>query len=395
MNRRIGVLWTMRTIVFTLLTASLWILGAEGAKKAPASSDYFVYIGTYTGPSSQGIYAYRFHPADGKLTPIGLVGETPNPSFLAVHPKRQFLYAVNELDTYNGQKSGSVSAFRMDPQSGKLSLLNTVSSRGGEPCHLLVDKTGKNLLVANYGTGSVASLPLKEDGSLGEASAFIQHTGSSANPERQAGPHAHSVNLSADNRFVIVTDLGLDEALVYRFDAAKGSLTPNDPPYAKVDPGSGPRHFAFHPTGKYAYVNNEINSTVTAFRYDRSRGTLQQLQTVSSLPKDFSGRNSTAELAVDRQGKFLYGSNRGHNSIAVFAIDTHNGTLTPVEQTSTQGKTPRNFAIDPTGSYLFAANQGSGNIVLFRIDQKTGRLTPVGQTVEVGSPVCVVFVATR
>jgi 6-phosphogluconolactonase len=385
----------MRTIVIALLTAALWMPSAEGAKRASTSSDYFVYIGTYTGPGSQGIYAYRFHPADGKLTPIGLVGETPNPSFLAIHPKGQFLYAVNELDTYNGQKSGSVSAFRMDPQSGKLTLLNTVSSRGGGPCHLLVDKTGKNLLVANYGTGSVASLPIKDDGGLGEASAFIQHTGSSANPERQAGPHAHSVNLSADNRFVIVTDLGLDKALVYRFDAVKGSLTPNDPPYAKVDPGSGPRHFVFHPTGKYAYVNNEINSTVTAFRYDRSRGTLQSLQTVSSLPKDFSERNSTAELAVDRQGKFLYGSNRGHNSIAVFAIDGHKGTLTPVEQTSTQGKTPRNFAIDPTGSYLFAANQGSGNIVLFHIDQKTGRLTPAGQTVEVGSPVCVTFVAAR
>jgi 3-carboxymuconate cyclase len=241
----------------------------------------------------------------------------------------------------------------------------------------------------------VASLPVKEDGSLGEASAFIQHTGSSVNAERQKGPHAHSVNLSADNRFVIVTDLGLDEALVYRFDAAKGTLTPNDPPYAKVEPGSGPRHFAFHPTGKYAYTINEIKSTVTAFRYDRAHGTLQPMQTVSTLPADFTGQNSTAEIAVDRQGKFLYGSNRGHNSIAVFAIDSHTGTLKPVEQTATQGKTPRNFAIDPTGAYLFAANQNSGNIVLFHIDQKTGRLTPAGETVQVGSPVCVTFAAAR
>jgi len=381
----------MRTLVLALLTSALW-MPAQGAKKP---SDYFVYIGTYTGPASKGIYAYRFHPADGKLTPIGLAAETVNPSFLAIHPNGRFVYSVSELDTYNGQKTGAVSAFRIDPQSGKLTLLNTVSSRGGGPCHVLVDKTGKNLLVANYGTGSVASMPIKEDGSLGEATAFVQHTGQVALPQRQGGPHAHSVNLSADNRFMVATDLGLDEALVYRFDAAKGTLTPNDPPFAKIEPGSGPRHFAFHPTGKYAYTINEIKSTVTAFRYDRARGTLQELQTVSSLPKDFSGNNSTAEIVVDRQGKFLYGSNRGNNSIAVFAIDANKGTLTLVEHTSTQGKTPRNFAIDPTGSYLFAANQGSGNIVLFHIDRNTGRLTPAGQTVEVGSPVCVTFVAAR
>jgi 6-phosphogluconolactonase len=386
----------MRTLVLALLTAALWMPDAQAAKKPSANGDYFVYIGTYTGPASKGIYAYRFHPADGKLTSIGLAAETTNPSFLAIHPNGRFVYSVSEMDNYNGQKTGAVSAFSIDPQSGKLTLLNTVSSKGGGPCHVLVDKTGKNVLVANYGTGSVASLPVKEDGSLGEASAFVQHTGSVALPERQGGPHAHSVNLSADNRFMIATDLGLDEALVYRFDAAKGSLTPNDPPFAKVAPGSGPRHFAFHPTEKYAYTINEISSTVTAFRYDRARGSLQEIQTVSSLPKDFSGKNnSTAEIAVDRQGKFLYGSNRGHNSIAVFAIDPHKGTLTPVEYTSTQGKTPRNFAIDPTGAYLFAANEGSGNIVLFHIDRQTGRLTPAGQTLEVGAPVCVTFVPAR
>jgi 6-phosphogluconolactonase len=385
----------MRTLVLALLTSALWTVNTQGAKKPSANGDYFVYIGTYTGPASKGIYAYRFRPADGKLTSIGLASETTNPSFLAIHPNGRFVYAVSEVDSFNGQKTGAVSAFRIEPQSGKLTLLNTVSSRGGGPCHVLVDKTGKNLLVANYGTGSVASIPVKEDGSLGESTAFVQHTGHSVNPERQEGPHAHSVNLSADNRFMIATDLGLDEALVYRFAPAQGSLTPNDPPFAKVEPGSGPRHFAFHPTGKYAYTINEIKSTVTAFRYDRSRGTLQELQTVSSLPKDFSGQNSTAEIAVDRQGRFLYGSNRGHNSIAVFAIDAHTGRLTLVENASTQGNTPRNFAIDPTGSYLFAANQNSGNIVLFHIDRTTGRLTPAGQTVEVGSPVCVTFVAAR
>ncbi len=335
----------MRICVATLLASALWMPCAQAAKKASASGEYFVYIGTYTRESSKGIYAYRFHPADGKLTPIGLVAETTNPSFLAIHPNGRSLYAVNEVDTLNGEKAGGVSAFRIDPRNGKLIFLNTVSSKGAGPCHLLVDKTGKNLLVANYGSGSVASLP--------------------------------------------------DQALVYRFNAAKGSLTPNDPPFAKLNPGAGPRHFAFDPKEKHAYVINEIQSTVTAFSYDRGRGAFQELQTVSTLPKDFSGQNSTAEIAVDRKGKFLYGSNRGHNSIAVFAIDPGKGTLTPVEQTPTEGKVPRNFAIDPTGAYLFAANQNSGDVVLFRIDSNTGRLTPTGEKMEVSSPVCVVFVPAR
>src|SRR5260370_8496254 len=328
----------MRTIVLALLTSALWMPGAASAKKPSANGDYFVYVGTYTGPESKGIYAYRFHPADGKMTPIGLAAEIARPSFLAIHPNGKFVYAVSEMDSYNGQKTGAGSAFRIEPQGGKLTLLNTVSSRGGGPCHVLVDKTGKNLLVANYGTGSFASLPIKEDGSLGEASAFIQHSGSSVNAERQKGPHPHSVNLSPYNPFVIVTDLGLDEALVYKFDAAKGTLTPNDPPYAKVEPASGPRHFAFHPTGKYAYTINEIKSTVTAFRYDRAHATLQPVQTVSTLPADFTGQNSTAEIAVDRQGKFLYGSNRGYNTISGFVMDSAKRTLQPAETNTRQSK---------------------------------------------------------
>ena len=382
----------MRISVAALMTSMILMPCAHGAGKA---SEYLVYIGTYTKENSKGIYAYRFHPGDGKLTSLGLAAEITNPSFLAIHPNGRFVYSVSEVDTTNGQQAGSVSAFRIEPQSGKLTLLNTVSSKGTGPCHVLVDRTGKNLLVANYGSGSVASLPVKSDGSLSEASAFIQHKGSSVDRQRQQGPHAHSVNLSADNRFVIVTDLGLDQALVYRFDAAKGSLTPNDPPFAKLNPGAGPRHFAFHPKGAYAYVINEIQSTVTAFHYDSKRGAFHELQTVSTLPQDSKSRNSTAELVVDRSGRFLYGSNRGDDSIAVFAIDAAKGTLAPVDHIPTQGKTPRNFAIDPTGAYLFAANQGSGNIVLFRIDQTSGRLTPAGQTLEVPLPVCVVFVAAR
>jgi 6-phosphogluconolactonase len=356
-----------------------------------AQGEMIVYVGTYTRQKSKGIYAYRFKPDTGSVTPIGLVAETVNPSFLAIHPNRRFLYAVNEVNNYEGQSAGSVSSFSLDPKSGQARFLNKVSSRGADPCHISVDQTGRWLLVANYSGGSVATIPIKEDGSLGEASTFVQHTGSSVNPQRQRGPHAHSVNFSPDNRFAIASDLGLDQVLVYRFDATQGTLKPNDPPFAKVKPGAGPRHFAFHPSGRFGYEINEIGSTVTAFTYQRERGILEEMQTISTLPKDFSGNNSTAEIEVHPNGRFLYGSNRGHDSIAVFAIDSGKGTLTPLEQVPTQGKTPRNFAIDPTGTHLFAANQGSDNIVVFRIDQKTGKPSPTGNLIEVPSPVCVVF----
>jgi 6-phosphogluconolactonase len=322
-----------------------------------------------------------------------LAAETVNPSFLAIHPNRRFLYAVGEVMEFQGQKSGAVSAFSIDPATGKLTFLNKMSSRGMGPCHVSVDKTGKCVLVANYGSGSVAALPLKPDGSLSEATAFVQHTGSSVNPERQKGPHAHSINLSPDNRFAIAADLGLDQLLVYRFDPEAGSLTPNDPPFAKVNPGAGPRHFAFHPNGQFGYVINEMQSTVTALAYDAANGAFQELQTISTLPEDFKEENSTAEVQVHPNGRFLYGSNRGHNSIAVFAIDAAKGTLTPVERVSTQGRTPRNFGIDPTGSWLLAANQSTDNVAVFRIDPDTGRLTPTGQVLDVPSPVCVKFLA--
>jgi 6-phosphogluconolactonase len=319
------------------------------------------------------------------------VAETVNPSFIAIHPNRQYLYAVNEVNTYEGQSAGSVSSFSLDAKTGKTRFLNKVSSRGADPCHLSLDRTGKWVLVANYSGGSIAAFTIKADGSLGEASAFVQHTGSSVNPQRQRGPHAHSINLSPDNRFAIASDLGLDQVLIYRFDADKGTLSPSNPPFAKVKPGAGPRHFAFHPSGRFAYEINEIASTVTAFAYSLEHGILEEMQTISTLPKEFSGNNSTAEIEAHPNGRFLYGSNRGHNSIAVFTIDSSKGTLTQLEQVPTQGKTPRNFAIDPTGAYLFAANQGSDNIVVFRIDQKTGGLSPTGNVLEVPSPVCVIF----
>jgi 6-phosphogluconolactonase len=309
-----------------------------------------------------------------------------------VHPSQRFLFAVNEISTFGGQKSGAVSAFAIDRRTGKLAFLNQVSSRGAGPCHLTVDKTGKYVLLANYEGGNVAVFPLLGNGRLGDASAFVQHQGHGVNPQRQEGPHAHSIALSPDNRFALAADLGLDELLVYRFDVARGSLAANRPPFAKLHPGAGPRHFDFSPNGKFVYVISEMGNTVTAFSYDAAQGVLRELQTISTLPRDFKGENTTAEVQVHPSGKFLYGSNRGHDSIAVFAIDARTGTLTPSEHVLTQGRTPRNFAIDPTGSYLFAANQDSNNIVVFGIDSQTGHLTPTGQVLEAPSPVCVTFV---
>ena len=358
-----------------------------------AQGDYLVYFGTYTRDKSKGIYAYRFQPATGKLEPLGLAAETVNPSFLTIHQNRRHLYAVGETGNYEGQKSGLVSAFSMDLKTGKLTLLNKRATRGTSPCHLAIDKTGKTLIVVNYGTGSTIAYPIQSDGSLGAETSFIQHSGSSANPKRQQGPHAHSVNISDDNRFAVVADLGLDQVLVYRLDAATGKLSPNDPPSVKVNPGAGPRHFNFHPNGKYAYVINELQSTVTAFSWDGSRGVLTEIQTISTLPKDFTGDNTTAEVRVHPSGQFLYGSNRGHNSLAIFAIDPSKGTLTPVGHQPTQGQIPRNFNFDPTGAYVFAANQNSDNVVVFKLDQKTGKFSPTSQVLEIGAPVCVRFVA--
>ena len=352
------------------------------------SQDLTAYVGTYTRGKSKGIYAWRFNPSSGKLTPLGLAAETSNPSFLAIHPNRRFLYAVNE------NANGMVTAFSIDHATGKLTMLNSVSSRGNGPCHLAVDHTGKYVFVANYGSGSVAVLPIHEDGSLGESTAFVQHSGSSANPQRQKGPHAHCVTETTDGR-LLVEDLGLDEVVIYRFDASKGTLTPNDPPFAKLAPGSGPRHLAFGPGGRNAYVLSEMKSTVTAFHYDRARGSLEEFQTISTLPADFQGSSSGAEIAVSPNGKFLYASNRGHNSIAVFAIDPKSGALTALERVPSGGKTPRNFAIDPTGHWLFAAHQDSDNIVIFRIDPQTGIPKPTGDALEAGAPVCVVFLAAR
>lgn len=370
---------------WVLLAVALpgWNTGAENMP------DYFAYVGTYTTGESRGIYCYRFDARTGKLAALGLAAETPNPTFIAVHPSQRFLYAVNR-----GAEIGEVVAFSIDRTTGKLARLNAASSHGDGPTYVTVDKTGKFLLVANYDSGSIAVLPIGADGRLGEAVSVIQHKGSSVNQERQHGPHAHYIHLSPDNRFAIVADLGLDQLLVYRFDASGGMLTPNDPPYVAVDPGAGPRHFAFDPSGRFGYVVTEMGSGVTAFTWNGTRGALTKIAAVSTLPKSFSGDNTGAEIEAHPNGKALYASNRGHDSIAVFDIDPHTGALTPVQHMSTGGKTPRFFSLDPTGGYLLAANQNGNNIVLFKIDTQTGRLAPAGVQVSLAAPVCVAFVPT-
>ena len=358
----------------------------------PSAAPILVYIGTYTGPKSQGIYRTRLDPRTGGLTAPELVATTANPSFLAVHPNCQFLYAVNEMWNPAGSPSPSVTAFGIAADTGLLTYLNAQPTGGAGPCHLVVDPTGKNVLVANYGGGSLAVLPIDAAGRLGAATAFIQHFGASVNPKRQSAPHAHGLALDPANHFVFCTDLGLDKVLSYRFDATHGTLTPNDPPGVAVEPGAGPRHLAWHPSGRYGYVINEMASTITAFRYGAPQGVLEAVQTIATIPDDFKQPTTTAEIAVHPNGQFLYGSNRGHDSLAVFAIDSQTGRLAWVESQSTQGKSPRHFAIDPTGQLLVVANQESDNIVVFRIDSQTGRLQATGQSIRVGAPACVVFV---
>lgn len=356
-----------------------------------AAGSTLVYFGTYTGGKSQGIYLARFQPDTGRLSSPELVAELVNPAFLALHPNGRFLYAVNEVGTFQGQPGGGVSAFAIDRASGQLRRLNEGSSRGGGPCHLTVDPSGKAVLVANYGGGSIAALPILEDGRLGPARAFVQHTGSSVNPRRQQAPHAHGIYVDAANRHVFVPDLGIDKVLVYRWNPAAISLEPHEPPAVSLAPGAGPRHFTFHPGGRFAYVINELLNTVTAFAYDPARGRLEEIQTIGTLPDDFTGNNTTAEIEVHPSGRFLYGSNRGHDSLVIYRVDPDTGRLTRVGHQPTGGRTPRNFSVDPTGAWLLAANQNSDTVVTFRVDQQTGRLENTGQTLEIGAPVCIVF----
>jgi 6-phosphogluconolactonase len=356
-----------------------------------------VYVGTYTriGPTragqAQGIYVYRLDPASGALTLASKIPKVVNPSYVVLHPNGRYLYAVNEIQTMDRKPGGGVSAFAIDLETGALRYLNRQSSHGTDPCHLSVDRNGRYLFVANYSSGSVAVYPLTDDGQLEPASDVVQHAGSSVDPERQTGPHAHSINVDPSNRYALVADLGLDQILVYRLDLERGKLVPNDPPHVATAPGGGPRHLDFHPSGRFVYVVNEMGSSITGYAYDAERGALRPLQTLSMLPEGFAGSNDCADIHVHPSGAFVYASNRGHDSIASFAIDSRTGLLTRLGWESTQGHTPRGFNIDPTGALLLAANQDSSTIVAFKIDAISGRLTPTGSTSAVPTPVCVKF----
>jgi 6-phosphogluconolactonase len=381
---------------FASLAAATMISWAS-AEDAKAPAKLRVYIGTYTGKTamgneSKGIYASELDLASGTLSEPVLVAETTNPSFLALHPDGKHLYSVGEIAEFGGKKVGAVSAFAIeDAKTGKLKALNQASSGGPGPCHLVVDKAGKLVLAANYGGGSCCAIAIKKDGSLGEQTGFVQHQGTGADPSRQKEPHAHSINVSPDNKFAFCADLGLDKVLIYKIDG--GKLTPNDPPAGKTAPGSGPRHFAFHPNGKYAYVINEMGNTVTAFSYDKDKGSLTEIQSIGTLPAGYEKPSYTAEVVVHPSGKFLYGSNRRQDSIAVFTVDEKTGKLTAAGHQADGIKEPRNFNIDPTGKYCLVCNQNGDSILVFTIDQTTGALKPTGGKVVIGAPVCVKFLA--
>jgi 6-phosphogluconolactonase len=373
-----------------LAFAALAITGVT-AWQTP-SRDRLVFIGTYTGANtnSKGIYAFRFNESTGALTSLGLKAETRNPSFLAAGASGRVLYAVNEVGDYKGAKAGSVTSYAVDAATGGLTPLGEESTGGADPCHVQCDRSGRFVAVANYSGGNVSLFPVGPDGRLGASAALLGGSGTGPNKARQQGPHAHQVVFDPTNHFLLEVDLGLDKILVYRFDQATGQLTPNDPPSIELTPGSGPRHLAFHPNGRFAFAINELSSTMTSLAWDAAKGTLRMLGSQSTLPAGYTGDNSTAEVAVHPGGRFLYGSNRGHDSIVVFAI-APDGALTLVEHEPTRGKTPRNFTIDPTGRWLIAANQGSGTLAVFGIDEKTGALSPAGALAEVGAPVCVLF----
>ena len=381
MNRRV-----LQSGITALALAGLSLVTPAGGA---AATEYLAFAGTYTGPKSKGVLAFRFDSSTGRLEPLGLAAECRNPTFLAVHPNGRVLYAISEVGSAG--KPGQAMAFRIEGASGRLSLIGTQSTGGPGPCHVSVDATGKHLFAANYGGGSVACFPLGPDGAIRESTTFIQHQGKSANPRRQEGPHAHGIYPDPAGRFVLVPDLGLDKVMVYRFDAARGVLETNTPAFAQLPSGAGPRHLAFHPNGRVVYVINELDSTIAVHTYDAARGELARVQIVPTLPEDFKGQSTCAEVQVHPSGRFVWGSNRGHDSLAAFTVDEATGRLTPAGHTPTRGKAPRHFTVDPTGKWMLAENQSSDSISVFAIDPVRGTLTPAGGLTEAGSPVCLVF----
>jgi 6-phosphogluconolactonase len=375
--------------------ASLLVQGCQSCvfrRDEMTQKDIMLYVGTYKqlDPSSpesatQGIFIYTLDTVTGHLAYHSEVNDIDNPSFLATDSQQRYLYAVDENFD---EEDCWVQAYRIDPESGSLIYLNRQLTHGFFPCYVMVDQTDQVVVVANYGSGSVSLLPIGENGSLHPASDIQQHTGSGIDPERQEGPHAHCAVIDPTNQYLFVADLGIDKVMSYLLDLKGKKLIPNERPYLELPPGSGPRHLTFHPNGRFAYVINELNSTITALAYDDTNGTFTIIHTVSTLPQDFKSESYSAEICVAPSGKFLYGSNRGHDSLAIFAVDEGTGRLTAISYQTTYGKTPRNFTIDPSGTFLLAANQDSNNIVTFRINHTTGLLDYVGQKTGVSKPVC-------
>jgi 6-phosphogluconolactonase len=364
----------------SLSRASLIALAASALATA-ASSEYLTFIGNF----GTAIPAFKLDTASGKITSLGNEATTKTPAWMTISPNGKFLYAINE-------QADSVSAFALDVTSGKLTPLNQVPTQGKGPCHVAIDHTGRAIFVANYGSGSLESFPIKPDGSIGDRVSFIQNEGSSENKDRQKGPHAHSANISPDNRFLILADLGLDKLLVFKIDPATAKLTPNNPAFTSIKPGSGPRHFVFSPNAKFGYVIDEMGNTIIGFSYNKKKGTLKEIQSVSTLPADNPGtNNTTAEIYMSSDGRFLYGSNRGVGTIAVYSVDKSTGKLTKVQDASSGGTTIRSFGIDPTGNFLLAGLQEKNTVVEFRRDKSTGKLTLTGEKVDTETPVCVIF----
>jgi len=374
------------TAVVGLVVAAL---ADRRGEARPVLSERLVYVGTYTGETSRGIYAFRFDDSSGGLTPLGLAAETPSPSFLTSSANGRVVFAVNELESFRGAASGSVTSFAADPATAKLTEISVQPTRGAGPCHLALDRTGRYLAVANYGGGNFSLFPVTADGRLQPATSVVAGEQAELVPSKPAARLGHMVGFDARNRFLLAADKGLDQVLVYRFDPSKGVLTPNRPASASLPPGSGPRHFAFHPNGKWLFAINELASTITTFTWDQAAGKLTPGGSVPTRPADVT-TGTTAEIAVHPSGRFVYGSNRGHDSIVVFRVGD-GGALTLVQYESTRGKTPRHFALDSTGRWLIAANQQSGTLAVFSIDQNTGRLSPVGPLTSVGSPVNILF----
>lgn len=381
-----------RMLLMILSAGSVLLSAGFSAQdcRAEENAPYRVYLGTYTRGESRGIYACEMDTARGTLTAPRLVAEVRNPSFLAFHPVLPRLYAVSELWQTDGPDRGAVTAFAIDDATGELRELNQEAVGGAGPCHLAVSPRGRYVVTANYGSGSTSVLPLDDEGRLQPRSHVVQHEGSGPNEARQKGPHAHQTLFSPGGEILLVPDLGIDQVLLFRLDEAAGRLSAWNPPSVAVPPGSGPRHCAYHPSGKFLYVVNELASTVSVFECT-DEVPLRLTQTISTLPPEFDGGNTTAEIEVHPSGRFVYASNRGHDSIAAFAIDSATGKLSEIGRFPSGGRVPRNFAIAPGGRFLLAANQDTDNVVVFAIDQDSGKLQPTEGSVQVGAPVCVVY----